>query len=204
MLPEDIDGAVALQRACFPPPFPAELLWNARHLLHHLQVFPSGQFIARIGSQVVGSASSLVITEENWMAHRPWEETVGGHYLRNHAPTGSTLYGVDISVHPEHRGKGVAKMLYRARLELVRSLGLRRFGTACRIPGLRHWVSDAGGTPANYVSHAVNGTLTDPTLTPLLRMGTIVVGIIEGYMDDEESMNCAALLEIKADELRER
>lgn len=46
MLPKDIEGAVALQRDCFPPPFPEELLWQISHLQRHLEIFPEGQFVA--------------------------------------------------------------------------------------------------------------------------------------------------------------
>ena len=32
----DVEGVVALQRACFPPPFPEELLWKREHIERHL------------------------------------------------------------------------------------------------------------------------------------------------------------------------
>jgi len=99
------------------------------------------------------------------------------------------LYGVDISVHPDYRGRGVGRALYAARFDLVRTLGLTRFGTACRIP-------DRCGQPATaYTTAVAMGVLQDRTLTPLLRYGLSLVGVIEGYMEDEESGNAAALLE---------
>src|SRR5688572_16964607 len=91
MRAEDIPGAVSLQRACFPAPFPEELLWTADHLHEHLRVFPAGQFVAVDGEQVIASASNLVVSEENWQAHSNWEETVGGPYLRKNDSRGSTL-----------------------------------------------------------------------------------------------------------------
>jgi ribosomal protein S18 acetylase RimI-like enzyme len=114
--PDHLDAAVALQRACFPEPFPAELLWRREHLESHLSLFAEGQFaaLAEDGS-LIGTASSLVISEETWQAHRPWAKTTGGFAFTGHDPDGSTLYGADISVHPDHRGRGVARSLYAAR-----------------------------------------------------------------------------------------
>lgn len=197
MRPEDIRGAVALQRSCFPPPFPSELLWNALHLERHLEVFPIGQFIALADGAVIGSASALLISEESWLAHSDWESTTGGPLLDAHNANGSTLYAVDISVHPGFRGRGVARSLYRARFELVRELGLTRFGTACRIPDFRAWRSQIGLTPEDYLQAVVQGMAVDRTLSPLLKMGLTPMGIVENYMEDAESAHAAALLEWK-------
>ena len=186
----DISGVVALQQICFPEPFPLDQLWSADHLMHHLQIFPDGQFVAIENGLVVGSASAALITEEVWQAHRNWEGTLGSFYLEGHDPAGNTLYGADISVHPTARGKGVGRALYQARLDLVQELGLKRFGTACRLPGLKA----SGLSPEVYVFQVQANDRTDRTLTPLLRFGLHVLGVIADYMDDEESLNCAALL----------
>ncbi|MBX3117663.1 MAG: GNAT family N-acetyltransferase [Fimbriimonadaceae bacterium] len=192
---ETIAGAIALQRECYPLPFPAELLWQPEHLAQHIKVFPMGQFVAMSDETVVGSSSTLIISEENWLSRSDWETTTGGHFMKNHDPNGKTLYGMDISVHPDFRGIGVGKALYQVRFDLVQSLGLTRFGTACRIPGLRRWLDANYGDALSYCLMVANGELTDRTLTPLLRYGLRFVHVIENYMDDEESCNCTALLE---------
>lgn len=200
---EDIPGAVALQRVCFPPPFPDELLWKASHLAVHLTRFPEGQFVAVSGSTVVASATNVIIGEAHYQAHLPWEETVGGHELTSHDPHGSTLYGVDISVHPSFRGIGLGRRLYGARFDFVRHRGLRRYATGCRIPDFAGWRSQQDPAMETkeavrlYIEEVSMGRQSDRTLTPLLRMGLHVVGAHEAYMDDEESLNCAALLEWK-------
>lgn len=198
MLLDDIPGAVSLQRACFPAPFPEELLWQPEHVQRHLEFFPEGQFVAVDNDRVIGSASSCLISEENWKAHRSWEETVGGHFIDNHDPQGSTMYGLDVSVHPAHREKGIGKELYRARFRAVRELALIRYGTACRLPDYRRWAEEKNNLPVEtYVKEVVEGQTTDRTLTPLLRYGLTFLGVLHGYMDDEESANSAALLEWK-------
>ena len=190
MTPQDIPAAVALQRACFPAPFPENLLWKAEHLEAHLEQFPQGQLVAEHNGQIVASASSLIIAEDNWQAHRDWDTTVGGPFLANHDPHGTTLYGVDISVHPEYRGQGVGRKLYEARFELAKTL--KRYGTACRIPDYSKW---GKGTVEQYVEAVARQEATDRTLSPLLRYGLTLRGVIHGYMDDEESGNAAALIE---------
>jgi GNAT superfamily N-acetyltransferase len=192
---EDVPGAVALQRACFPPPFPAEFHWRAEHLMRHLSTFSAGQFIAVEGGTVIGCASNCIISEARWLAHRGWSETVGGPFVENHDPTGTTLYGLDVSVHPDWQGKGVGRALYFARFDLVRALKLERYGTACRLPGFLAW-SRAVEAPSveNYVAEVVGRRISDRTLTPMLRYGLRFVGVIHDYMTDDESADAAALL----------
>ena len=188
----EIDGVVALQRECFPPPFAEDLLWNAEHLERHLAVFPAGQFVALLEGKVVGSASSLIIAEEHYQAHLDWEATVGSHFLNAHNSQGTTLYGVDISVHPEYRGRGIGRALYDARKDLTRKFGLRRYATACRLPDFSRSGFDNVET---FVDAVVRGKTTDRTLTPLLKYGMTCIGVAHEYMDDEESANAAAMLE---------
>jgi hypothetical protein len=46
MSSDDVQDVVALQRSCFPAPFPEELLWQPQHIERHLQLFPQGQLVA--------------------------------------------------------------------------------------------------------------------------------------------------------------
>lgn len=193
-----VDGIVNLQKLCFPSPFPEDCLWTSDHIERHLATFPLGQFVAIVDGIVVGSASSLIITEESWRSHSGWMKTTGGFLFENHHREGTTLYGADISVHPAFRGRGIAKQLYLSRFELVVSSHLERFGTACRTPGWLEWqVARRDATYPEYCLAVVNGLVRDRTLTPLLRCGLQYHGVIENYMEDNESGDGAALLEWK-------
>lgn len=196
---EDIPGAVALQRACFPPPFPEELLWRAEHLVRHVELFPSGQFVAvDIDGEVWASATTVILADDHYLRHGNWDESVGGPFLTAHDPTGTTLYGVDISVHPEARRQGIGRRLYHARYMLTRQLGLKRYATACRLPDFRAWrteQTDLVDDLDRYIVLVERDEVRDRTLTPLLRMGLDPVAGLVDYMEDEESLNCAALLE---------
>lgn len=195
-----IGGAVSLQRKCFPPPFPEELLWKSEHLRRHLEIFPEGQMVALAldgtDDKVVGSASAVLISEDGWAAHADWDMTVGGPFFEAYDPEGTTLYAADISVDPEWRGRGVGRALYEARKALVRRRGWKRIGTACRIPDFSVWASGRSGADVGaYVDEVVSGAVSDRTLTPLLKMGMRCLGVLRNYMPDEESGDAAALLE---------
>ncbi len=190
------EGVVALQALCFPPPFDPQLLWQTHHLKRHRELFPAGQHVAVKGGKVIGSSTCMILSESNWQQHADWEATTGGHNLAKHDPRGTTLYGVDISVHPEYRGLGVGKALYRARFAVVQSCSLWRFGTACRMPDFGSaLVNSPALTPEEYAQSVASGALRDRTLSPLLKMGVRLTGVIEGHMDDEESGHAAAILE---------
>lgn len=196
MTVDDIPGVVALQPLAFPPPFDPEMHWDDFHLRRHIAIFPDGQFVADADGQIVGSCSNTITSEERWSAHANWYETVGGPSLRGFDRQGTTLYGLDIAVHPEFRRLGVGKAFYRTRYDFVRQNGLTRYGTACRIPDYRAYREAHPGTDVHAYGRIVaEGKATDRTLTPLLRMGLAFVEVLEGYMPDPESNDSAALLE---------
>lgn len=192
----DIPGVVALQPLAFPPPFDPEMHWDDYHLRRHIAVFPNGQFVAEEGGRIVGSCSNTIVTEERWNAHANWYETVGGPALQGFDRLGTTLYGLDIAVHPEFRRLGVGKAFYQARYDFVRQNGLTRYGTACRIPDYRSYADAHPGTDVHaYGQLVAEAQIADRTLTPLLKMGLTFVEVLEGYMEDPESSDSAALLE---------
>ncbi len=189
---DDVREGARLQPLAFPPPFREDLLWTEDHLRVHIDKFPEGQFVATLGDVIVGTSSSCLISETTWQAHNPWEETVGSAFIDNHRPNGSTLYGVDITVHPSYRKRGIGRRFYDVRFDLVRRLGLSRYGTGCRIPD---FAKHGTATPEEYAHLVVEGRTSDRTLTPLLRYGLNFVMVVRDYMDDAESGNAAALLE---------
>lgn len=195
MTHEDIAGVVALQAACFPPPFPTDQLWQPKHLSRHLEIFPEGQLVAVQNDRIIGSASASRISEDRWLRHLPWEQTLGGYFFETFDPSGTTLYGADISVHPKHRKQGVGRGLYLSRFDIVSTLRLTRYGTACRIPGYAAWNKIHNESPRRYCEEVREGIVQDRTLSPLLKFGLHYLEVIEGYMEDIESANAAALLE---------
>lgn len=192
MTSDDFAGVLALQPLCFPPPFPQDSVWEQSDLEAHLRIFPAGQHVAVLDGEIVGSSSCLVIPEESWTNLTDWYETVGGTEMENHSLQGTTLFGADISVSPNVRRQGVGRALYQARFDLCTQLGLKRFGTVCRLPDL---AQHPQLSPQAYGEKVASGEFNDRVLTPLIRMGLTYKGIAEEYMDDDESRDCGAILE---------
>ncbi len=188
----DVDAVVGLQAAAFPPPFPQAYHWDAASIESHLRHFPEGQFVAETEGRVVGSCSNDIVTEARWQAHGSWIETVGAYDLSDFDGEGDTLYGMDITVHPDARRQGVGRAFYETRFEFCRERGLRRYGTGCRMPDFR---ASGVATVEAYAAQVVRGERADRTLTPLLRYGLTFVAVVRGYMRDEESADAGALLE---------
>ncbi len=192
----DIDGVVGLQKLAFPPPFSEDLHWDPEHIAAHLSLFSEAQWVATIDGHIIGSCSNARISEASWQAHGSWGATMGGPMLRNFDPTGSTLYGLDITVHPDARKQGVGRAFYQARYQFVQDWKLTRYGTGCRLPDFRQFAtSNPRVSVEEYAKRVVEGEVVDRTLTPLLTYKLKFLGVIENYMEDIESANAAALLE---------
>ena len=183
---------LAVQQACFPPPFPAELLWTRVQVASHVAHFPAGALCVETADGIVGSATAHVIRFDPAHAQHTWSEASADGFLSNHDAQGDTLYGVDIAVAPVHRGRGVARALYQARYALVRRLGLRRFLAGSRMSGYR--VHAATISPETYAEAVVAGTLTDPVITPQLRSGLRPMVVVRGYLPDHDSCDNALLM----------
>lgn len=190
----DIPALIDVQRACFPPPYPVGQLWSPEQLKSHIEVFPAGAMCAEIAGRIVGSCTSLIIDFDPAHPDHTWDEAADGGYIRrSHDPNGNTLYGIDMAVVPELRGRGVARAMYRARFQLVKDLGLERFLAAGRMPGYAAHADKL--SPEAYADKVIAGELIDPVLTPQLRSGLRPVKVIRNYIPDEESRDCALLLE---------
>jgi GNAT superfamily N-acetyltransferase len=196
-LAEDIRPIIRLCRETYTEAWP----WYGGQLESHLELFPEGQFVAvdpDRANAVIGMAASLIVRWADYPMHARWQEFTDHGHFSNHDPVhGDTLYGAEIMVHPAYQGKGVGKLLYRAREELLRRLGLQAIRAGARISGYRDYLEkqDAGATPEEYVRRVVAGELRDPTLSFQLKHGFRVLTIVPQYFHDPASLDHAALIE---------
>jgi len=126
MIIDDIPEIVELQKLSFPIMAAEGVYWKPEQLNEHLKVFPEGQFVAEYHGKIVGSCSSLIITLTPEYKEHTWKDACGDSLFKNHDPKGDTLYGADVSSHPNHRRLGIATKLYNARKDLTRKLNLKR------------------------------------------------------------------------------
>ncbi|MNH20871.1 Acetyltransferase (GNAT) family protein [compost metagenome] len=182
-----------MQRASFPPPFPADLWWSEEQLSEHINRFPQGAICAEIDGKIIGSMTGLLIEISQYGHKHDWATITDNGYIRNHNPHGDTLYVVDICVVPEYRKSGIGKWLMQSMYETVVHLGLTRLLGGGRMPGYSKFADEA--TPEQYLQNVLLGIWKDPVITFLLRCGRTPVGVSEQYLEDAESKNCAAIME---------
>jgi predicted amidohydrolase/GNAT superfamily N-acetyltransferase len=187
---EDYDQVVELQHACFPGMKP----WTREQFDSQLTLFPEGQICVEFQGRVVASSSSLILDFDLYHEWHSWSEIADGGFIRNHAPDGNTLYGIEIMVDPEYRGMRLARRLYEARKQLAREWNLMRIILGGRIPGYADHAADMSARA--YVDKVVHKVLFDTVLTTQLSNGFVLKRLIPNYLtSDAESRGYATFLE---------
>jgi ribosomal protein S18 acetylase RimI-like enzyme len=192
---QDFAGLIQVQKESFPPPFPPELWWNEQQLQNHVRLFPDGALCIEINEEIAGSMTCLIVDYLPGDPDHTWAQMTDNGYIRNHNPSGNTLYVVDISVRPAYRKLGLGKWLMLSMYEVVVHKGLDRLLGGGRMPGYHQKADEM--TAEQYLSAVVAGKLKDPVITFLLRCGRTPVKVVKDYLEDEESCNYGALMEWK-------
>jgi len=170
-----------LQKIVFPTLAP-EQRFEARHYLRHIELFPEGQFCVVDGTKVVGMTSTIRMNFDFEHPDHTFADVIQGGWLTSHDPNGRWLYGADIGVHPDYRRRGIARMLYKARHETVRALGLAGQVTV-GMPSGYGAVKDQMSAQ-QYYDELVAGTRTDPTISAQRRLGFTLRSLVSNYIDD--------------------
>jgi GNAT superfamily N-acetyltransferase len=189
--PEHLAALAEHQRICFPTLQPYEWM-TEEHFASHLRLFPEGQHVALDGQRLVGQSSTFRISGARALSQHQYMDILGQSYFTNHDPRGEWLYGADMSVHPDYRGRKISKLLYDARKDLCRQLHLRGMVAGGMIPGYKNYRDQI--SVEEYARAVAAGELTDPTLTPQLRAGFQLRGILYNYIDAGELGNDSTLI----------
>jgi GNAT superfamily N-acetyltransferase len=190
--PELIPQLVELQMVCYPT-LADTSRFKAPHFESHLRVFPEGQWVALGGDRVVGMSAGFLYTFDFDQPHHTFDEIIDYGFFTRHDPQGQHFYGADVSVHPDYRGRGIARWLYDARKQLVRERGLLGIVTGAMIPGFAHYKSTMDAE--TYVTRVIAGELFDPTLSVQLRQGFCVRGLLPNYLPDTATDGWSVLIE---------
>lgn len=190
----DIPALVECQNAAYPH-IARESLVDQRKLLMQLEAFPEGQFLAECDGKVVGYCASLILQIDDDSPWYSYDEITGVGTFSTHDPSGETLYGSDIGVHPKYRGKGVASKLYVRRKGLLKRYNLRRMVAGGRIPGYSKHARKMSAE--EYIEKVKAGALKDPALSMHLKAGYEVLSVHYAYLNDGESMNYATFLNME-------
>jgi ribosomal protein S18 acetylase RimI-like enzyme len=186
----------ALQRIVFPTLAEEELL-HADQYKKHIEIFPEGQFVAVNNNRVVGATTSMRYHYDvNHPAHHTFFETMAGGWLTTHEADGEWLYGIDVSVHPDYRGAGIARALYRARHITVKNLSLKGQLTVGMLNGFSK-VKDKLSLE-DYFIKVKNHELFDPTVSVQEKIGFEIVSLMKDYLKDPACGNAGAVIVLYA------
>ncbi|HYV37381.1 MAG TPA: GNAT family N-acetyltransferase [Gemmataceae bacterium] len=186
----DWEGVVSLQTQCFP----GMEHWSKEQFESQLKIFGEGQIGVEYQGKLVASSGSLVLDFELYKDWHDFDEISDNGFIRNHRPDGTTLYGIEIMVHPDFRGLKLARRLYDARKKLAREHNLMRIVVGGRIPGYAKHADKM--TAREYIERVMNKELHDPVLTTQVSNGFVLKRLIPGYLTaDADSKGFAAFLE---------
>jgi ribosomal protein S18 acetylase RimI-like enzyme len=190
---EDIPDVVELQKKSFPLMAKDGVIWHKHHLESHIKIFPEGQFCAELDGAIIASSSSLVISLPAEYPEHTWRQATAHGMFTNHTLAGDSLYGADISTHPDSRGLGVATLLYDARKALAVKLNLRRMIAGGRLFNYCEYADRMSAQ--EYAEKVVKGELKDLVLSFQLGNGFNFIKILPNYMKDSRSLNYASFIE---------
>ncbi|MBC8074910.1 MAG: GNAT family N-acetyltransferase [Chloroflexales bacterium] len=179
--PAHLQALAAHQQRCFPGVDPSDWI-REEHFASHLHLFPAGQHVALDGNTVVGQSSTFRISGASALAPHTYRSICADNTFANHDPQGAWLYGADMSIHPAYRGQGLASRLYTARKELIRRLNLRGMVAGGMLPGYARYHDTL--SIEEYARRVASGELSDATLTPQLRNGFVLRGMLPNYLHD--------------------
>jgi predicted amidohydrolase/GNAT superfamily N-acetyltransferase len=190
---EDLPAIVECHKAVYSD-LPLQSLYDERIYRMQFQNFPEGQYLAEIDGKVVGYATSLIILmSESGETYR-YPELTGSGTFNTHDPAGDVLYGADIGVHPDYRGKGIAAKIYERRRRLLKRFNLKKMFAYGRIPGFKEYAGKM--TAEQYVDRVVKGEIKDSALTAHLKAGYQVKKVVLDFVSDPTSLNYCTLLEL--------
>jgi ribosomal protein S18 acetylase RimI-like enzyme len=190
---QDIPKIIELQKESFPSMLEEGSVWTKGHLQSHVEIFPEGQFCVEFNNKIIGSSSSLIVKLPSEYQVHTFSQVTGNSLFTTHEPKGDSLYGADISVHPNFRRLGIATLLYKARKDLVIRLNLRRIIAGGRLINYDKYADKL--SPEEYVQYVIDKQISDQVLSFQLRNGFKFIKILSNYIKDSRSLNYATFIE---------
>lgn len=190
--PDLAEQLEAIQRASFPDLAEDEIM-TAAHYRVQIERFPAGQLAVLNSAGRVVACSTDFRTKVDFdnFEHR-YIDAVDHNWLGNHDPAGDWLYGADIGVDPAYRRRGLGRMLYQARRDLIRRLNLRGHVAGGMLKGFGRYKHQM--SVEEYVEKVRTGELFDPTVSVQLKVGFKIHGIIQHYVDAPSCDNKAVFI----------
>ena len=138
-------------------------LWRQETIARLIGLFSEGQLGVFINDRMVGCALSIIIDLDRIGLEHDYRRVTGDYTFNTHTPEGDTLYGIEVFVHPDQRGKRLGRRLYEARKELCERLNLRAVMFGGRLPNY-HLYADRL-KPKEYIEKVRMKEIHDPVLS---------------------------------------
>ena len=168
--------------------------WKDHQIQRLVSIFPKGQLCIKVDGTLVGASLSIMINQEKFRETHTYKEITGNYTFNTHDPQGDILYGIEIFIRPEFRGKRMGRRLYDARKLLCENLNLKSIMAGARIPN--YGLYENVMSTKEYIEKVKYKEIFDPTLTFQVNNGFHIRKILKGYMPgDVESREYAALIE---------
>lgn len=168
--------------------------WREGTIQRLIGLFPEGQIAVTVNGKVVGCALSIIVDYEKYGDDHTYEQITGFYTFSTHNPKGDTLYGIEVFVNPDFRGKRLARRLYDARKVLCERLNLEGIVAGGRIPNYEKYAEHM--KPRDYIEKVRDKEIYDPTLTFQFSNDFIVKKILRNYLpQDQASKGFATLLQ---------
>ena len=169
--------------------------WREETIKKLIDKFPQGQIVLKVDNVVVGCALSIIVDYKRFGDAHTYKQITGNYTFNTHDPeNGNVLYGIEIFVHPEHRGLRLGRRLYDARKDLCERLNLQAIIFGGRIPEYHKHADTL--SPKEFIQKVKRKEIYDPVLSFQLSNDFHVKKVLKNYMpEDVQSKEFATLLQ---------
>ncbi|MGF1604937.1 MAG: GNAT family N-acetyltransferase [Rhodothalassiaceae bacterium] len=157
------------------------LTLSPEHLRGPLTRFPEGQFVALWEGEIAGFCGTFRISERAALSPHTYAEITGNGYAARHDPKGEWLYGMEVAVDPDTRGRRLGQRLYQARKELCQRLKLKGIVFGGRMPGFSRR-RKTYPTPEAYLEAVENRQVRDMVVSFQLNEDFEPIGVLRKYL----------------------
>ncbi len=166
--------------------------WKESHIQSLISKFPDGQVVIKINGQLAGCALSIIVNYDNFDQHHTYKDITGNYTFDTHNKNGDVLYGIDVFIKSEYRGRRLGRRLYDYRKELCENLNLRGIVFGGRIPNYHKHAESI--SPREYIEKVKRKEIQDPVLNFQISNDFHPSKILKGYLEGDEASNEFAVL----------
>src|SRR5690606_8072882 len=108
--------------------------WSEGSIERIIQRFPEGELVVKVNGKVVGCALSIIVRYSRFGDHHTYKQITGNYRFATHEPHEDTHSGTEVFIHPDYRGRRLARRLSDRRKEISEQKNLRAIVFGGRIP----------------------------------------------------------------------